>query len=146
MACLTDAFDGLIARKLNQRTDFGSYIDPIADKLLLTSGFLSLSLMQNLPASMRIPAWVTISVISRDVIILIGSTLIFLSTGSLKARPLFIGKVTTVCQMATLCALLLAAPAWLRQTLFILTVFLTGFSGILYIQMGERVFQRGGNR
>ena len=145
-ACLTDALDGYVARRFNQKTDFGSYVDPIADKLLLTSGFLSLSLMDNLPVSMKIPAWVTISVISRDVIILIGSTLIFLSTGTLKATPLFIGKITTVVQMGTLCAMLLSAPVWLDQALLVLTVILTIFSGILYIRMGENIFQKGDDR
>ncbi len=143
VACLTDALDGWVARHFDQRTDFGSYIDPIADKMLLVSGFLSLSLMHNLPAEMKIPAWVTIPVISRDVIILAGSTLIFLSTGRLKARPLFVGKVTTVAQMATLCSVLLQAPAGLSRAFFVLTVALTVLSGILYIRVGEKIFQQG---
>ena len=140
-ACLTDALDGYLARKMNQKTVLGSYIDPIADKLLLSSGFLSLSFMPHLAPSMKIPGWVAISVISRDVIILTGSMLIFLSTGSLKAAPLFIGKLTTVVQMTTLCAVLLAAPSWLERILFVTTVFLTALSGILYIRVGEKAFQ-----
>ena len=67
-AGVSDALDGYLARKMNEKTVLGSYIDPIADKLLLLSGFLSLSLMTRLPAAMRIPAWVTIPIISRDVI------------------------------------------------------------------------------
>ena len=70
-ACGTDALDGYFARKMNQRTVFGTYIDPIADKLLLLSGFISLSFLPGLPASMRIPAWVTIPVIARDMVIMI---------------------------------------------------------------------------
>ena len=143
VACLTDALDGYVAAKLKQKTAFGSYIDPIADKLLLTSGFLSLSFMANLPAAMRIPGWVTLFIVSRDVIILIGSTLIFLSTGTLKAAPLFVGKLTTVFQMATLCAVLLMIPQPAVKTLFILTVFLTAISGVLYIREGERIFTTG---
>src|SRR3990167_3481531 len=76
-ACLSDAADGYLARKRNETTDLGSYIDPLADKLLLLSGFLSLSLMSHLPDEMRMPAWVTISVISRDCVILIGSVVVF---------------------------------------------------------------------
>lgn len=144
-ACLTDALDGFIARILNQKSTLGSYIDPIADKLLLCSGFISLTFMHNLPASMKIPEWVTITVISREVIIIIGSTLIFLSTGALKAAPLFIGKVTTALQMATLCAVLLAAPQVFVEIFFVLTVFLTALSGVLYIRMGEKMFQTGNN-
>src|SRR3989338_5453632 len=73
LACLTDAVDGYVARRFNQKTQLGSYIDPIADKLLLVSGFLALSFMGHLPEAMRIPAWVTASVITRDVVILMGS-------------------------------------------------------------------------
>ena len=140
-ACLSDAVDGYIARKFDQKTVLGSYIDPIADKLLLSSGFLSLSFMQNLPEAMRIPGWLTISVISRDVIIIIGSTLIFLATGSLKAAPLFVGKITTVLQMATLCAVLLEIPQPLIRAFFFMTVFFTLISGLLYIRVGEKIFQ-----
>ena len=141
-ACFTDALDGFVARKLKQQTVFGSYIDPIADKLLISCGFLCLSLMNHLPPEMRIPGWVTLFVISRDVIILIGAALIFLSTGSLKAAPLFIGKLTTVVQMATLCAALLKVPHGPLNGLFVLTVVLTVCSGILYIRMGEKIFNR----
>lgn len=140
-ACLTDAVDGYIARRFNQRTVLGSYIDPIADKLLLLSGFFSLSFMTNLPAATHIPAWVTITVISRDTVILIGSLVIFLATGSLTARPLPIGKITTVLQMMTLVAALLSAPDPLRFALFVFTVLLTFISGIRYIQMGGQLLK-----
>lgn len=144
IACATDALDGFVARKLGQRTDFGSYIDPIADKLLLMSGFLSLSFMSNLPEQMRIPAWVTITVISRDVVIVIGSTLIFLSKGALKAKPLLVGKITTVAQMATLCGLLFYVPEPFKHGLFMLTASLTLLSAFFYVRIGEKAFQNGG--
>lgn len=140
-ACLTDALDGYLARRMNQTTALGSYIDPIADKLLLLSGFLSLSLMTHLPPPMKIPAWVTIPVISRDVIILIGSTLIFVTTGHLKARPLWIGKLTTVSQMCALLLSLIMAPKLLQLSFFALTVALTVVSGILYIRLGGKLLQ-----
>lgn len=140
-ACFTDALDGMIARRFNQKTVLGSYIDPIADKLLLTSGFLSCSMLSNLPSSMHIPAWVTISVISRDVIILIGSVLIFVATGHLKAEPLYIGKVTTVLQMSVLFSSLLSLPAAIMQVLFVACVLFTVLSGVLYIRMGEKLVQ-----
>ena len=126
---------------MNEKTEFGSYMDPLADKLLLLSGFLSLSLMQSLPADMRIPAWVTIPVISRDVVILFGSLMVFMATGKLKARPLFIGKLTTVIQMATLSLSLLMAPLILRQLFYFLALGFTVWSGALYISLGGRMFQ-----
>ena len=141
LACVTDALDGYLARQLDQRTTLGSYIDPIADKLLLVSGFLSLSLIPDLPAAVHIPAWVTIPVITRDMIILIGSVMIFVTTGHLKAQPLFIGKLTTVFQMMTLFFSLVSAPVQVRSILFIVTVFLTIASGVQYIRIGGRLFQ-----
>jgi len=143
MACLSDALDGYLARKLNQCTVFGSYIDPIADKLLLLGGFLSLSLLTNLPAAMKIPAWVTIAVISRDMLIMLGSGLILLMTGTLKAAPLFVSKLTTFAQMLTLFFSLIKAPEPMRFSFFCLATALTVISGIEYIRMGSRILQQG---
>ena len=141
VACLTDAVDGYLARKLNQITPIGTYIDPIADKLLLLSGFLSLSFIRNLPESMHIPAWVTIPVIARDVVILIGSTMIFITTGNLKAEPLLIGKATTLMQMLTVLICLVPAPPSFQLPAFFATVLLTVISGIQYIRVGGRLVQ-----
>lgn len=141
IACLTDGLDGFIARRLGQKTVLGSYLDPIADKMLLLAGFLSLSFMTHLPDEMKIPVWVTIPVITRDAIILLGATMIFLTTGKLKAEPLFIGKLTTVSQMATLVAALMLAPGDLRFYLHLISVFLTVVSGLKYIQIGGRLVQ-----
>ncbi len=141
LGCLTDALDGYLARKLNQVTQFGTYLDPIADKLLLLCGFLSLSFMNHLPESMRVPAWVTISVVARDIVIILGAGTIFITTGTLKAKPLLIGKITTVAQMATLFLALISAPAAILSILFFGTVFLTITSGIQYIRLGGRIVQ-----
>lgn len=140
-ACFTDAADGYLARKLGQITELGSYVDPIADKLLLTCGFLSLSFMPNLPAAVKLPAWVTIPVITRDVMILIGSAMIFVTTGRLKAQPLMIGKVTTAFQMGTLVVSLVQAPIMLKMGFAYVTVILTVVSGVGYLKMGGRLFQ-----
>jgi cardiolipin synthase len=142
LACVTDGLDGYLARKMSEKTELGSYIDPLADKVLLLSGFLSLSLMTHLPSEMRVPAWVTIPIISRDVVILMGSAIVFIATGSLEAKPLFIGKITTVAQMMTLFLSLLKAPFILRESFYFLVVGLTIWSGILYIGMGGRMFQK----
>ena len=141
LACITDALDGFVARKWNQITEFGSYIDPIADKLLLLSGFICLTFMTHLPDAMRMPAWVTIAVISRDLIILIGSAILFITNGKLKAEPIFISKVTTVFQMISLFVTLLAAPDVVELALYIATFTLTVISGIKYIQMGGKLLQ-----
>jgi cardiolipin synthase len=145
-ACLTDAVDGYVARKFNQQTVFGQYIDPIADKLLLLGGFLAMTFIGSLPGDMRIPAWVTIAVITRDVVILMGSAIVFFATSSLTPEPLRVGKATTFFQMMTLVAFLAKSPEWLRHTSCILTVLLTTISGIQYIRMGARLMQSAGSR
>lgn len=140
-ACASDALDGWLARRRHEITTLGSYIDPIADKLLLVSGFLSLSLMGHLPREMHMPAWVTIPVLSRDIVIVVGAMVLFFMTGSLKPKPIFIGKVTTVVQMATLAAALAAAPEKLRLLLDAATVLCTVWSGVLYVHMGGKMLQ-----
>ncbi len=92
-AGLSDAFDGLLARKLNQHTTLGLYLDPIADKFLLSTLFITLTLVGD------IPRYVTILVFSRDLGILLISILLF-ATGTLRDfRPSFLGKVNTFLQI-----------------------------------------------
>ena len=139
VACFTDALDGYVARKYHQQSTLGSYIDPVADKLLLISAFLCLSFMPNLPPATKIPAWVTISVISRDVLILIGWVMLFIMSGNVKSSPLIVSKITTVVQMMTLFSSLLSWPHWLQRSFFILTLFFTLLSGILYVKKGTHL-------
>lgn len=140
-ACISDGLDGFLARRLKQTTEFGAILDPVADKLLLISGFLSLSLMEHLPEAMRVPAWVTLPILARDLVLLIGAVIIFMLTGSLKIRPIYIGKVTTVLQMLTLAASLLMAPATLRIILYVVAVLMTAISASLYVSRGGRIMQ-----
>src|SRR5258708_25854070 len=89
LAGISDAFDGLLARVLKQKTTLGQYLDPIADKLLLSTMFLMLSIA-------HIIRWpVTILVFSRDIIILIVCTLLY-ATGTMRVfRPSWFGKANT---------------------------------------------------
>lgn len=140
-ACLTDGLDGYLARKLHQKTEFGALLDPVADKFLLLSGFLSLSLIDGLPPAMHVPAWVTLPILARDIVLLIGSVIIFILTGRLTARPIFIGKLTTVMQMITLSASLLMFPEGVRLACFTGVVCLTAVSAMVYISLGGRIMQ-----
>ncbi len=141
VACVSDALDGYLARRRSETTELGAYLDPIADKLLLLSGFLSLSIMPGLPGAMHMPAWVTISVLSRDILIVIGSMLIFFTRGFFRPKPIYIGKVTTVVQMAALFGALIQAPGPVRLILNSLTLIFTLWSGVLYVNMGGRMLQ-----
>lgn len=112
VAGLTDAFDGLLARMLKQRTVLGQYLDPVADKLLLSTLFLVLTLEK------LIPAWITALVFGRDVGILVVSALLYASVGRREFKPSLFGKANTLLQITAVAVVLLAkfyAPAWVTQ-------------------------------
>ncbi len=94
VACVTDALDGLIARLLKQQTELGAFLDPMADKLLILSAFVTLVYLG------KLPIWLVIIVISRDAILTLGSLIIYFITNKLKIEPSIIGKTTTVLQLA----------------------------------------------
>jgi cardiolipin synthase (CMP-forming) len=105
LAGFSDGFDGLLARWLSQRTTLGQYLDPIADKLLLSTLFLVLTHMG------LVPRYVTVLVFSRDLGILLISTLLF-ATGTLRDfRPSLLGKLNTVVQIFGL-TLVLVDQVW----------------------------------
>jgi cardiolipin synthase len=105
LAGFSDGFDGLLARWLSQRTRLGQYLDPIADKLLLSTLFLVLTHMS------QVPRFVTVLVFSRDLGILLISTLLF-ATGTLRDfRPSLLGKLNTVVQIVGL-TLVLVEQVW----------------------------------
>lgn len=94
LAGLTDALDGTIARVANQRTQLGAYLDPLADKLLLTTGFITLSVLH------LVPLWVVILVVSRDVILMTGTLLVRLTDSPVDLSPTVLGKGTTLLQLS----------------------------------------------
>ncbi len=141
IAGISDGLDGLLARKLNQRTVLGQYLDPIADKLLLSTLFLVLSIMH------KIPWKFTVLVFSRDFIILITCAVLFAATTYRDFRPSIFGKLNTACQVTGLFFVLLnsytAEPGsqisrqqWIHVTMHSLLwgVFgLTILSGVHYV-------------
>jgi cardiolipin synthase (CMP-forming) len=134
IAGITDGLDGLLARLLKQKTVLGQYLDPIADKLLLSTIFLVLSFMRQIP-------WVvTVLVFSRDIMILIVCTLLYATDAMTSFRPSWFGKANTVAQIATVPVVLLHQIfpelrwlALLRQFGFNATMFLTVISGVHYL-------------
>jgi cardiolipin synthase len=131
-AAITDAIDGLAARRLNQRTQLGAYLDPIADKLLLSSSFFVLALVQS------IPWWVTILVLSRDVIIVATTLVVALATHIRDFAPSTLGKLNTAVQVATVLAVVVrnAYPGPSLERLSTGLIWLTGaftvLSGVHY--------------
>ncbi len=104
VASLTDALDGFIARAWKIRTELGRFLDPLADKLLLLSGYLGLLFVQQLP--FHPPLWITVTIVFRDLLIVTGMILIYFISGRLRVQPNYLGKCTTALQMITLIAIL----------------------------------------
>ncbi|HET6278739.1 MAG TPA: CDP-alcohol phosphatidyltransferase family protein, partial [Candidatus Polarisedimenticolia bacterium] len=113
LAGLTDALDGIIARHYEQSSELGAFLDPMADKLLMTALFIVLSIPdhpQSLPefqAANHLPVYLTIVTISRDVFIVMISLVIHLATGYVGFKPTSLGKATTVIQVVTVGTVLL---------------------------------------
>jgi cardiolipin synthase (CMP-forming) len=107
LAGVTDGLDGLLARKLEQRTVLGSFLDPMADKLLLTSAFITLTI-PSVPVAFHIPVWLTVTSISRDLLIALAALIIHLQTGHTEFPPSLLGKCTTVAQLTTVAFVMLA--------------------------------------
>ncbi|HKD14396.1 MAG TPA: CDP-alcohol phosphatidyltransferase family protein [Candidatus Angelobacter sp.] len=132
VAGISDGLDGLLARLLHQKTVLGQYLDPIADKLLLSTMFLVLSIAH------RVPWSVTVLVFARDIIIVIISALLY-ATGQIRAvRPSWLGKANTLAQIVTIPLVLLreiSTAHWIVLGRWIgirVTVALTIFSGVHY--------------
>jgi cardiolipin synthase len=100
VAGLTDALDGLIARRAGQRTSLGAWLDPMADKLLLVTTFVVLTL-PSIPLTNHLPLWLTVIVISRDVVIVGVVAIINLAMGPRTFRPSLLGKATTAAFIVT---------------------------------------------
>lgn len=132
VAGLTDGIDGLLARRLNQKSPLGAILDPIADKLLLSSSFFMLALKG------KIHWWLTIIVLSRDLLLLITAAVIIVVAGYRPFPPSIYGKWTTTVQIFLVFTVVLAATAqqpWLltlNRGLTIIVAALTVFSGFHY--------------
>ncbi len=137
ISVLTDAIDGYIARRYYQKTQLGTALDPIADKLLITSAFICLSVIATLPGGLRIPCWVSIVVISRDIFIVLGSAVIYTLVSKIEFKPSRLGKITATLQMITIIMVLLQFKY--SYIIWTTTVVFTALSGIGYLIRGNRI-------
>ena len=142
IAGLTDGLDGLLARRFAQESQLGTILDPIADKLMLVSAFVVLSMRsvfpQPLPSHLPVPFWVTIAVISRDVFITVGALAINIMTGFRGFRPSLLGKLNTTIQIGGIAAIMFAASVPQYHGYYLPTVYAAVFalavlSGLHYI-------------
>lgn len=137
LGIVSDAIDGFLARLWNQQTELGTLLDPIADKALILSALISCSVIHGLPAWMRVPAWFNLIVISRDVLLMAGTAVLFAMQGRWHVRPSRLGKWTTFSQMLVVPSVLLGLPV--TQALVGLSAVLTVLSAVSYVRMGIRV-------
>jgi len=137
IAGITDGLDGLIARITHQRTELGAYLDPIADKLLLSAAFITLAIIE------LVPNWLTVIVITRDVIILLGFFVLLLTNHRPTMQPTLVSKVTTGFQIATVLLALITGYYSLFQTLSTIAIVgaavFTILSGAHYIYVGTKI-------
>ena len=137
LASVCDGVDGYIARRYNQRSELGAILDPLADKLLVVAGIVLLSLHheQYLP---HLPLWLTATVISRDVLLLLGMAVIHFTCGKVAVKPHLVGKGATVLQMVAVCWALLKLPAGWLHWFALSAAVCTGVSGVIYVFDGIR--------
>ena len=137
----SDCADGMIARLLNQKSKLGTYLDPLADKLLLVAAFVVLAARGNLPS------WLTVMVISRDIMILLGVVVLFLNGFNLSIKPSIISKINTCLQFCTVVAVLsggyLPLPAVVYSYLYYATAAFTIGSGLDYMRYGFQMMGEG---
>ena len=137
VAAICDGVDGYIARHYHQISELGKILDPLADKLLLVSGVMLLTLNDE-PQLSRLPLWLGATIISRDLLVVVGLVVIHMVCGRVVIHPRISGKMATVMQMTVvLWALLKWEKDWLDLWVLGAALF-TGLSGLLYVVDGIR--------
>jgi cardiolipin synthase len=137
LAVLSDFFDGLAARIRKEKSDLGQIIDPLADKLLLITAFISLYVFRySLPLKFEMPLGVVLIVVSRDLIILLGVATLHLVKVDITVEPSIWGKLTTFFQMAAILSLLLNIVVfpWVWKIVVVFTL----ISGLDYFIRGAK--------
>src|SRR6266571_4791437 len=136
MAAMTDLLDGWVARRWNDQSTLGAFLDPMADKLLLTASFVTLTYLKALPF------WIAAVVISRDVILVVGAIVIQMVGARLYPRPTWAGKAATFFQILAvlvgLTARYVQLPPLARGSVMWLAAGFTVISGLQYIVQGMR--------
>jgi cardiolipin synthase len=152
LAAVTDGLDGLLARKLQQKTVLGSFLDPMADKILLTAAFITLTI-PSVPLALHIPTWLTILTIGRDVLIAVSVLVIHMQTSHSQFPPSFLGKCTTAVQLLVVAVCMLAnfdlrPAAAVFPVVVYATLALTVASGLHYASKSIKIiasYQENGN-
>lgn len=145
IAGLTDLLDGFTARVWHQRSKLGTVLDPAGDKLLMAASYVVLTLPQ-VAGPNHIPLWLTVIVFARDLLIVAGAFIAFLSWHQGAFTPSILGKITTGCQVGTVFLVLWlnyrqAAPGFMSW-IYIITLLATLASGVHYFAFGLSVLRQ----
>jgi cardiolipin synthase (CMP-forming) len=145
LAGITDALDGLIARATHQKTDLGAWLDPAADKLLLVTTFIVLTL-PNIGLTNRIPIWLTVLIISRDVGIVLTVAIVGLAMGPRTFKPSLLGKGATALFILTCVVVMffnyLGTTSWIVDAFIWASLAITLASGIDYVFRVARIINQ----
>jgi len=138
IAGFTDFLDGFLARRLGQKSVLGAFLDPLGDKLLTPTAFISLCLQGFLPS------WLAVMVVAKDIYIVLGAGILHFSGNLSTAIPSLWGKLSTLVQILTICVTLLSAfhhlSTSLLDVLFIITGLVTVIALFYYLVYGIRAF------
>ena len=144
-AGISDAIDGFIAKRMEQATPLGAYLDPLADKALLVAVYISLGKVDCLPS------WLVILVVFRDVIIIGGVVLLHLLTDGVKMQPIFVSKINTLTQILLVIAVLFQLAfkfsnmeQIITALIFLVTVTAIFSGGAYIINWGKEVDKKNG--
>jgi cardiolipin synthase len=138
IAAVSDAADGYLAKRFGWQSELGGILDPLADKLLLVTGFISLGFLD------LVPFWLVVAAVARDVIIVSGAAAYRALIGPLTAHPSRVSKINTVCQAAYILAVVSRAkfafpPEWVATWLGALVFATVVVSGVDYVMVyGKR--------
>ena len=133
---VSDVLDGFLARIMNKRTALGAFLDPIADKAMLVSAYVALYFHD------IIPLWVTLIVLTRDVVVSVGFLILYKIFGRVKLIPSVCGKISTALQILTVVYLLWSGDRAYQYFFFYPTVFFTIVAGIQYVVRGIRILTK----
>lgn len=148
IASASDGLDGYVARRYNQRSSLGVILDPIADKGLLLSGIITLSISNWSridPEYGKFPVWFPVLVITRDAVILVGAVVLHVLNGRVEVKPTWTGKVATVLQMIAIAWVMLQLRFLPLIAVVIAAGLFTFVSGVVYVLDGIRQLQAAGH-
>ena len=146
----SDVFDGYLARSKKQVTKFGGFLDPVADKLLITCACLLLASQRGHVGDFLLPSTVVVLIIGKDLFLLIGFVIVYLITSQIYIAPVLIGKIATFLQLSMVAAILIAPEfsgflpgwVWFLRALWWLAAGTAILATLIYIRSGSRYIEQ----